>query len=235
LIPAAIYVELHQTWENSLSLGEMKAGSATEWVRITLAVLAVSFFSYLMVGLTLPYLSFEIDTDFLATKQSIIHIKHWRYAFYIHICTSIFVLFLGVFQFIRRLVYGYPRLHRWIGMSYVIIVCCLSGPSGLIMGYYANGGLYARISFVTLSLLWIGFTARAYVLARRHEIAEHQAYMVSSYALTLSAVTLRSYAFIFPLFVHLHGREEYIVVAWLSWVPNLIIAQLLIWKKWTTL
>jgi hypothetical protein len=213
----------------------MKAASTIEWLRILIAVALTSFFSWLMLRLTLPYLSFQIDTDFLATKQSIIHITHWRYAFYVHVCTSIFVLFLGIFQFIKRLVYGWPRLHRLIGMSYVVIVCLLSGPSGLIMGYYANGGLYARISFVTLSILWMGFTGYAYILATRRDIITHQAYMLRSYALTLSAVTLRSYAFILPMFVHMRGRDEYILIAWLSWIPNLIIAELLIRKKWMSL
>lgn len=213
----------------------MKAILTWEWLRISIAVALTMFFSYLMLGITLPYLSFQIDTDFLATKQSIIYIKHWRYAFYLHVCTSIFVLFLGVFQFIRRLVYGSPRIHRLIGLTYIIIVCCLSGPSGLIMGYYANGGLYARISFVTLSLLWIGFTAHAYRLALKRDIISHQAYMIRSYALTLSAITLRSYAFVLPMFVHMRGRDEYVLIAWLSWIPNLIIAEILIRKRWISL
>lgn len=213
----------------------MKTSSSLESLRILIAVAIVSFFSYLMLGITLPYLSFRIDTDFLVTKQSIIHITHWRYAFFIHVCTSIFVLFLGIFQFIRRVIYGYPKFHRFIGLIYVLIVTCLSGPSGLIMGYYANGGLYARVSFMTLSLLWIGFTAWAYILATRRDIISHQGYMVRSYALTLSAVTLRSYAFILPSLVHMHGRDEYVLIAWMSWVPNLIIAEILVRMKWTSL
>jgi hypothetical protein len=214
----------------------MKTASAQyEWARILIAVALTTFFSYLMLRITLPYLAFEIDTDFLVTKQSIIHIKHWRYSFYVHVCTSTFVLFLGIFQFIHRLIYGYKRLHRYIGLTYLIIVVFLSGPSGLIMGYYANGGLYARISFVTLSLLWIGFTAWAYIKVLRRDIEAHKAYMVRSYALTLSAVTLRSYAFILPLFVHMNGRDEYIMIAWLSWIPNLIVAEILIRKKWMTI
>ena len=213
----------------------MKIAAQFEWLKILLAVAITSFFSFLMLRLTLPYLAFKIDTDFLATKQSIIHIAHWRYAFYLHVCTSLFVLFLGIFQFIRRLVYGYPRLHRAIGLTYITIVVCISGPSGLIMGYYANGGLYARISFTTLSILWIGFTAIAYLLALKRKIVQHQAFMLRSYALTLSAITLRSYAYILPVFVHMYGRDEYVLIAWLSWIPNLLIAEILIQKKWTSI
>jgi hypothetical protein len=213
----------------------MKTAASFEWIKILLAVAITSFFSFLMLRLTLPYLAFKIDTAFLATKQSIIQIAHWRYAFYVHVCASIFVLFLGIFQFIRKLIYGYPKIHRLIGLVYVTIVVCLSGPTGLIMGYYANGGLYARLSFMTLSLLWIGFTANAYWLAIKRKIIEHQAFMLRSYALTLSAITLRSYAYIIPLFIHMNGRDEYVLIAWLSWLPNLLIAEILIQKKWTSI
>ncbi len=213
----------------------MKAAASWEWLRILIAVATTSFFSYLMLHIVLPYLAFRIDTDFLLAKQSIIHIRHWRYAFYIHVFTSTFVLFLGIFQFIDRLVYGYPRLHRAIGLIYVSIVVLLSGPSGLIMGYYGNGGLYAQISFMTLALLWIGFTATAYLLALRRDIESHQNFMLRSYALTLSAITLRSYAFIIPRLIHMNGGDEYVLIAWLSWIPNLLIAEFLIRKKWRSI
>ena len=204
-------------------------------IRITIALVLATFFSLLMLRLTLPYLSFKIDVAFLATKQSIIHLEHWRYAFYTHVFTSVFVLLLGVVQFIPTLAYKYKKVHRAIGLAYMAIVVLLSGPAGLIMGIYANGGLYAKISFVILSVLWIGFTAIAYAKAILGNIEKHKAYMVRSYALTLSAITLRIYAYIIPGLVHMQGKDEYVLIAWLSWVPNLLIAELLIWRKWTNL
>lgn len=209
--------------------------STAQKVRIVIAVLAIVFFSILMLRITLPYLSFRIDAAFLATKQSIIHIAPWRYAFYIHVCSSIFVLLAGIIQFIPQIAYRYKKLHRALGLLYIIIIVLLSGPSGFIMGIYANGGLYAKISFVILSILWIAFTAIAYVKALQRNIETHKAFMARSYALTLSAIALRTYAFFIPMFVHMNGREEYVLIAWLSWVPNLIIAELLIWHNKTNL
>lgn len=204
-------------------------------LRIAIAVIAILFFSALMLRITLPYLSFRIDVDFLATKQSIIHIAPWRYAFYIHVCSSIFVLLAGIIQFIPQIAYKYKKLHRAIGMLYIVIVVLLSGPSGFIMGIYANGGLYAKISFVLLSILWIAFTAIAYMKALQRNIETHKAFMVRSYALTLSAIALRTYAYFIPMFVHMNGRDEYVLIAWLSWVPNLLIAELLVWRGKTSL
>ncbi len=78
----------------------------------------VLYFCYLMLLVTLPYLSFKLNVDFLLTKQSIIHIKHWRYAFYAHILSSIFVLLAGVVQFWNYFLIRLKKWHRRIGKLY---------------------------------------------------------------------------------------------------------------------
>ena len=62
-------------------------------------------------------------------------------------------------------------------------------------------------------------------------IAEHQRWMVRSYALTFAAVTLRLEM---PFFFILGGMDYAEVsnyVAWLCWVPNLIIAELYLRRR----
>ena len=53
--------------------------------------------------------------------------------------------------------------------------------------------------------------------------------MILSYALTLSAITLRAYTWLAHM-THLpiNARDLYVLVAWLSWVPNLVVAIILI-------
>jgi len=193
------------------------------------------FVTFLMFQLSVPYLSFKIDEAFLATKQSIIHISIWRWSFYIHVFTSVFTLLLGGLQFFKSFAYKYKKLHRSIGIAYVLLVAFFSGPSGLIMGWYASGGIAAQISFMTLSVLWIGFTVIAFIKARNKKIRQHQNYMLRSYLLTLSAVTLRTYTLLVPVLLHLRGKEAYIMIAWLSWVPNLLLAEILIKARKTSL
>jgi hypothetical protein len=110
------------------------------------------------------------------------------------------------------------------------LVLGISGPGGLIMGFYANGGWPARISFIILSFLWIGFTAYAFLLARKKEFFLHSDYMIRSYSLTLSAITLRIYAFLLPSVILLEPHTAYRLIAWLSWIPNLVIAEIIIRK-----
>jgi uncharacterized membrane protein len=200
-------------------------------VLILIWTLPLLFFSWLMLKITLPYFSFEYDVAFLLTKQRVLHKAIWRWAFYTHISTSLIVLLLGIFQFIPVLLKAAPKLHRLMGKIYVLLVLCVSAPSGFIMALYANGGLWAKISFSLISLLWFFFTLQAYLKIKKQQVQSHTAFMIRSYALTLSAITLRTYVVILPHFFILHSSEMYALISWLSWVPNLILAEILIRKR----
>ena len=200
-------------------------------IRSIIWIAFISLFCWLMIDLTLPYLSFTYDVDFLLTKQKIIHLRHWRYAFNFHILFSIFSLIAGLTQFSNYILTKYKKLHHVMGYMYVIDVICIAGPSGLVMAFYANGTIVSKTSFVLLSVLWIGFTSVAIIKALKKDFLEHEKWMIRSYSLTLSAISLRLMAIIFPKIVHLDAHTEYAVLAWLSWTINLLIAECLIYFK----
>lgn len=203
----------------------MRTAASIVWIAL------IALFCWLMIGLSLPYLSFETDVDFLLTKQKIIHIKHWRYAFYCHVFFSIFSLLAGLTQFSAYLLKKHRAIHRLMGYVYIVDVICLAGPSGLIMAFYANGNVVSKTSFILLSLLWITFTALALAKAFRKSFKAHEAWMIRSFALTLSAITLRLLALVLPHFVHLDAHTAYALIAWLSWLLNLLIAEWIIYAK----
>lgn len=183
--------------------------------------------TYLMFQLSVPYLSFQRNVDFLATKQNVYHIDYWRYAFYAHVFTSILVLPAGFTQFNKA--FFRQGWHRRLGMIYILTVLCIAAPTGLLMGLHANGGLGAKASFVLLSTMWFVTTLFAFVTAKCRQFLEHGEWMLYSYALTLSAITFRLLALGFDVFdIRVRPQEVYVTIAWLSWVPNLFIAHLLI-------
>jgi len=195
------------------------------------AVLALAFFSFLMIRLTLPYAAMQSDVDFLRTKQAIYHLPWWRNSFYIHVFTSCLVLMAGFTQFNPWLLRNHRRVHRLMGWVYLITVTTISGPAAFVMALYANGGLPARASFTLLAFLWVSFTVYAGYYAVRKKFELHGAYMSRSYALTLSALTLRVYTYLLSYTaIYASSRDIYITTAWLSWVPNLILAEILIRK-----
>ncbi|HXB94081.1 MAG TPA: DUF2306 domain-containing protein [Puia sp.] len=193
----------------------------------------LAFFSFLMIRLSLPYTAVRDDVEFLQTKQLVYHIGYWRHSFYIHVFTSSLTLIAGFTQFNPWLLRRWRRVHRYMGWAYGITVVCISGPAAFIMAWYANGGLPARASFTLLSLLWVVFTCCAVYFAVRKRFDLHGDFMFRSYALTLSALTLRSYTYLIALSnIPASPRDVYITTAWLSWVPNLIIAEILIRTGW---
>ncbi|TDW97015.1 DUF2306 domain-containing protein [Dinghuibacter silviterrae] len=195
----------------------------------TILLVALAFFSFLMIRLSLPYTALRSDIDFLKSKQGVYYIPYWRVSFFTHVFTSCLVLLAGFTQFNGWILRRYPRVHRVMGYVYVLTVVFVTGPAALVMGFYANGGLPARTSFVLLASLWITFTTLAWWFAVRKRFLLHGAFLYRSYALTLSALTLRSYTFLLQWFqAPVHPRDIYIVTAWLSWVPNLLVAEWLI-------
>jgi hypothetical protein len=201
------------------------------YVRPVLLSILLAFFSFLMLRITVPYLSLQTDIGFLRIKQWVIHNDVWRTAFFIHVLTSCFLLVAGFTQFYNPLQKKFRRLHRSIGLLYLIIIVGLSGPAGLIMALYANGGWLSQTAFTVLSILWIYFTVRAYLAIRSRNFIAHGNFMIRSYALTLSALTLRAWKFLLVLLFHPHPMDAYMMVAWLGWIPNLLLAEWLIHRK----
>lgn len=133
-------------------------------------------------------------------------------------------LILGPFQFLAGLRRKRPGLHRAMGKAYVI--CCLAaGAAGLVLAFGARTGPISTAGFGLLAAAWIFTTGRAWRLATQLRFAEHERWMIRSFALTLAAVTLRLYlpfAFLSPL-----GYDAtYRAISFLCWVPNLAAAEI---------
>lgn len=201
-----------------------------KWLPLGIFSVTILFFSYRMMLLSVPYIQMKADVDFLRTKYNVYHIDYWRIGFYAHVFTSVFIMLVGAVQFNRFFIVKYPRVHRWAGYTYVWLLLFVSGPGAFAMALHANGGLPAQASFVLQTIMWYYFTIAGWYYAYKKNYTEHGAFMVRSYALTLAAISLR----IMVLWLGwykiegLRPRDAYITVAWMSWVPNMIMAELLI-------
>ena len=193
-----------------------------------LVLLTLGFFTFLMARITAEYIPYNTDVGFLQIKQDYIDIDHWRLAFFVHVYASVWALLAGFTQFSSQIQSYYPRVHRAFGYVYVTNVLLITGPAGLLMGLYANGGLTSKIAFVLLAIGWMTFTAIALVKVKNGDFAAHRNFMIRSYALTLSALTLRAWKYAITNSVELPPMDVYRTVAWLGWVPNIIAAELLI-------
>ncbi|QTN34072.1 DUF2306 domain-containing protein [Akkermansiaceae bacterium] len=190
-----------------------------------LSLAALAFFSWLMLRITLEYWPVRSDAAFLRIKQQYIGIRHWELAFWIHVFTSMIPLLAGFTQFSGWVLRKHRKLHRVMGKLYVLTVLFVTGPASLVMAFYANGGITSRIAFATLALLWLGTTAMGWGSVMRRDFAAHREWMIRSYALTLSAITLRAWKYLIVIAFEPPPMDTYRIVAWLGFIPNIIFAE----------
>lgn len=185
-----------------------------------------------MLRIIVEYYPLNTDVGFLRIKQDYISTTPWLIAFYIHVFSSIFVLLAGFTQFSKIFRSRFARVHRWMGRAYVLNILLITGPAGLLMAFYANGGFSSRTAFTVLSCLWWYFTYTAWWSVLHKDYVGHQQFMLRSYALTLSAITLRVWKMELATYFDIAPMDLYRIVAWLGFVPNLLISELMIRKSW---
>ncbi|MCP1385522.1 DUF2306 domain-containing protein [Runella salmonicolor] len=196
----------------------------------TLFLLLVAAFTLLMLTKVVPYLSFEPEIDFLTTKTDrVLARQDFQFSFYIHIVSSLWVMGIGISQFIPSFVKKYPRLHQSLGKIYVFSILFLAAPSGLGLAIYANGGLPAKVGFSLQCVVWWLTTWAAWREIQKKRWQTHIEWMMRSYAVTLAAMSLRVGSYALVYFFHTKPIETYLTVAWLSWVGNLAIVEGLIY------
>ena len=149
----------------------------------------------------------------------------WNIAFYGHIIFGGIALLIGWLQFSKKLRLKNLKLHRIVGKSYVICVL-LSGLCGIYIAFFATGGLMSTLGFLSLDLIWLTTTVMAFRTVKNGDIISHKKLMIYSYAACFAAVTLRIWL---PLLVIAFKgfTEAYRIVAWLCWIPNILVAYII--------
>ena len=141
-----------------------------------------------------------------------------------HAVGAAVALLLGPFQFLDRWRASLPRVHRVLGHCYLLLGVGMGGVSGVLLARFSFGGLVAHLGFGLLGCLWIVTGIWGLHTVKQRRFNEHRQWMTRSYALALAAVTLRLYV---PTALAAGVRFEdfYPAVAWLCWVPNLIVVE----------
>jgi uncharacterized membrane protein len=182
-------------------------------------VLALAVAGYALFG-------FFFGVPLLKSKPTeVLNNVLWRVAFFGHMGLGAVALGTGGFQFFEKWRQRRPQLHRRLGRVYLVAVA-LSGVAALVAAQNATGGWVTRLGFSTLAVLWLLTAALAFYHIRQGRVAEHRVWMRYNYACTLAAVSLRIWL---PLLIGGVGMtflEAYQWVAWISWLPHLVIVRL---------
>jgi hypothetical protein len=172
------------------------------------------------------YLNFDFSYGFLRLKQQAIATGWYLPAYYAHVLVAALILIIGFLQLHPTLGRKWMPIHRLLGKIYIFGILFFAAPGGLVMSFYINRGPWVLLSFTIQCLLWFYFTAMAYDRIRKKDVASHRAFMWRSFALTFAAITLRIYVFFSSWSFDLTQPVAYATIAWLSWLPNLLIVEL---------
>ena len=208
-------------------LTRKSALSFWSWLGRVLLAGVIFLVGALIFHKSLNYYSPDFQRGYLAGKGYI-----WdgifKYGLYAHIVTAPFVLLISTIQVLFRYETRLSTVHKTAGKIYCLLVLILAAPGGLVMSFYAIGGVWAKANFILLSSLWWVVTFMAWRFARKRDFTRHRNFMIRSFILALSAVNLRILSFVFVYFFDWQGLEMYTTAAWLSWVPFLLAFEMLI-------
>jgi uncharacterized membrane protein len=142
----------------------------------------------------------------------------------IHIAASIVAALTGPLQFIPAFRNRFRAIHRTIGKLYIVAVL-IGAVFGFMMATTALGGIISQTGFSVLAILWAGATLVALQKIRNRDIVGHSRWMIRSFALTFSFVSLR---IIFPTLqfgVGLDQTTAFKITSWACWLVNLMIVE----------
>jgi len=187
-------------------------------------------FAFFAIGVglyPLIYLFIQGRFGLLTSKSNeLLESTLWYPIFYTHIALGGLALLTGWSQFNTRFRNKNLTIHRMLGKFYVM-VCLVSGLAGLYLSFFATGGWIASWGFGGLAVSWLISTSAAFVYIRKGDINNHQMWMIRSYALTFAAVMLRIWLPMAQM-LQIDFIGAYRVIAWLCWVPNILVAQWII-------
>lgn len=201
---------------------------ARKWVKRGTYALAVLVAVYSIVQY---YLLSADSAGFVQMKLESMNLDSlWYGMLYAHIAGSAAAIVIGPINLSSAFHRRNLKMHRMLGRVYAVGIV-VGGLAGIYLAFYATGGVVSTLGFLGLDLMWLFTVYFAVKTIREKRVDLHRRWMVLNYALTLAGVTLRLWL---GLFVLAFGEENfdasYRIIAWLCWVPNLVMAQVYLRK-----
>ena len=150
-------------------------------------------------------------------------------ALWLHVGPAILALAVGPFQLSKKLRRRRPAVHRTLGWIYVVAVVAGS-IGGFALASTAFGGAVSTWGFRGLAVTWLVTTVAAVAFAVRNNFVAHRRWMIRSFAVTSSAITLR---LLLP-FAPMMGYEfvdGYRIAAWACWLVNLVAVEIYLARR----
>ncbi len=188
------------------------------------------FFLAIITATVIPYFFFQDpQVGILSTKtKELLASKIYINSFYIHVILGGIALGLGWIGFVDKIRAKFLGFHRIAGRIYVFCFL-ITAITSVLVSYNSYGGLVSQVGFMSVGIIAIFTTLMGFSAILKKEIKQHQAWMRYSYACCLASVMLRIWSPGLSLFIS-NDILVYQIVAWLSWVPNLLYVKFVLNK-----
>ena len=174
----------------------------------------------------LTYLNFNPNFGFLKIKQTAIASGKYLPFYYLHVLFSGLILLAGFVQVSKRFRNRWISIHRKVGYFYVMGILFLAAPGGLGMSFFVDRGPMVLLSFLLQVTLWFYFTLVAFLKIRKGDVVAHELWMWRSFFPHACCHYTACLYFLFLLIILISSQPmAYAIIAWTSWVPNLLLVE----------
>lgn len=137
-------------------------------------------------------------------------------------------LAIGAFQFVPAIRRRWLRVHQTVGAVYMAAALIGSFAGGIFaIVLPAEPGMPAVVAIVGVALTTFCFTAMGLLRLIQGDFTHHGEWMIRSFSQTLAGTTLRLMIVLMD-YAGLPWYENYLIALWMCWVPNLIVAEIII-------
>jgi predicted membrane protein DUF2306 len=143
-----------------------------------------------------------------------------------HALVAVVAIGVGGLQFLQGVRETWPFVHRWVGRIY-LGSSLFAGASALLISTRLPGPNLSSYGLILTAGIWMCCTGLGFCAIRQRKFLVHRRWMIRSYSLALTALTLRLYS---RSLSHLgvHSSELISVIGiWGALLSNLAVAEVL--------
>lgn len=185
--------------------------------------LVINCLNFGIFQVALDYISPNFQEAFLIHKPYLQDNHLFKIGLVCHGLSACIALLICSFLVLIRIENKQPKFHRLLGKFALILIFFSVVPGGLILSYYAGGGVLGKLLFFLLSIYTAYVAFDAYHQAKKKQFKLHQLIMTELLLLLCSALILRILLLVLFYCSSLSWNTNYCIAIGISWLPTVIV------------
>ncbi|KAB1153657.1 DUF2306 domain-containing protein [Tenacibaculum aiptasiae] len=144
-----------------------------------------------------------------------------------HVLGGVLAMALGPFQFISKLRIRYPKIHRMLGIIFLISIL-ISSVTLIPLITTSSSNLVIDIGLGIGGVVWLLAAVFAYIAIRNKNIEQHKEWMIRCYMVTLAFVVFRLAIDLLSYYEVTNEPDIVAISSWVSWTLPLCTTEFII-------